>query len=74
MQDMEAGRIDESLPRILSSVESQLFGAVGEEKDAGVLQNTREAKKMRAYDMYQLLARLICFRTSLAPLLLPVSG
>ena len=73
MQDAQPGALDESLPRVLPIMEAQLFGEVAEEKEAGVFAGTREAKKLRAYDTYQLLAQAITFRTQLATLLAPVS-
>ena len=54
-------------------VDSQLFGGVAEEKEAGAFAGTREAKKMRAYDTYQLLTQGITFKMQLATLLSLVS-
>lgn len=69
MQSMEAGCLDDYLPRVLPMIDGQLFGGVAEEKEAGAFAGTREAKKLRAYDTYQLLAQGITFRTQLANLL-----
>ena len=66
---MEAGCLDEYVLRLLPMIDAQLFGGVAEEKEAGAFAGTREAKKMRAYDTYQLLAQGITFDTQLANLL-----
>ena len=72
VQDLQPGSLDEALPRILPMVEAQLFGGVAEEKEAGAFAGTREAKKLRAYDTFQMLAQGVTFRTQLATLLAPV--
>ena len=72
-QDMEAGALDECLPRILPMVESQVFGGISEEKEAGAFAGTREGKRLRAYDNYQMLAQGMTFHTQLANLLSLVS-
>ena len=69
LQDMEAGCVDDYVLRILPMIDSQLFGGVAEEKEAGAFAGTREAKKLRAYDTYQLLAKGITFDKQLATLL-----
>lgn len=69
LQDMEAGCMDDYVLRILPMIDSQLFGGVAEEKEAGAFAGTREAKKLRAYDTYQLLAKGITFDKQLATLL-----
>ena len=69
LQVMEAGCLDEYVLRLLPLIDSQLFGGVAEEKEAGAFAGTREAKKLRAYDTYQLLAQGITFDTQLANLL-----
>lgn len=55
-------------------IDSQLFGGVSEEKEAGAFAGTREAKKIRAYDTFQLLAQGITFKLQLASLLSLVGG
>ena len=72
VQDLQHGSLDEALPRILPMIEAQLFGGVAEEKEAGAFAGTREAKKLRAYDTYQMLAQGVTFRTQLATMLAPV--
>ena len=69
LQGTEAGYMDDYVTRILPMIDSQLFGGVAEEKDAGAFAGTREAKKLRAYDSYQLLAQGITFEKQLANLL-----
>lgn len=54
-------------------IDAQLFGIVAEEKEAGAFAGTREAKKLRAYDTYQLLAQGITFKANLATMLSLVS-
>ena len=66
---MKPGALDETLPRVLPMVDTQLFGMVAEEKEAGAFAGTREAKKLRAYDTYLLLAQGITFKANLATLL-----
>lgn len=63
-----------ALPRIIEAVEAQLFGIIAEEKEAGAFAGTREAKRLRAYDTFQILASNATFRDHLASLLEPVQA
>lgn len=69
LQDLVPGCLDDYIQRIMPMIDSQLFGGIAEEKEAGAFAGTREAKKMRAYDTYQLLAQGITFKTQLVNLL-----
>ena len=69
MQELKPGAFDKSLVRLLATLPNQIFGEIAEEKDANVFVANREAKKMRAYDTYELLARGITFSTHLSSLL-----
>ncbi|KAL0044331.1 hypothetical protein WJX82_000142 [Trebouxia sp. C0006] len=67
------GALDGYLDRILPVMEADLFGDIAEAKEADAFAaKYREAKKCKAYDMYQLLARMITFRQNIGQLLAAV--
>jgi hypothetical protein len=54
-------------------VEAELFGQVSEEKEANAfVGGCKEAKHLRAYATYQILARGVTFRDHMSTLLQPV--
>ncbi len=58
---------------IIPIIETELFGQVSEEKEAhAFVGGCKEAKRLRAYATYQLLAQGITFRTHMSALLQPV--
>ncbi|KAL0018407.1 hypothetical protein WJX79_009395 [Trebouxia sp. C0005] len=67
------GALDGYLDRILPVMEADLFGDIADAKEADAFAaKYREAKKCKAYDMYQLLARMITFRQNIGQLLAAV--
>ncbi len=74
MQGAEAGALDDVIGDVIPTVEAELFGLVSEEKEANAfVGGCKEAKRLRAYATYQLLARGITFRDHMTTLLQPVS-
>ena len=72
-QDAEAGALDEVIDDIIPIVEAELFGQVSEEKEANAfVGGCKEAKHLRAYATYQILARGVTFRDHMSTLLQPV--
>ena len=72
-QDAEAGALDDVIDDIIPIVEAELFGQVSEEKEANVfVGGCKEAKHLRAYATYQILARGVTFRDHMSTLLQPV--
>ncbi|KAK9818396.1 hypothetical protein WJX72_012002 [[Myrmecia] bisecta] len=66
----EAGALDDCLQQVLPLMEADLFGDVADAKEAAEFAGAyKEAKKCRAYDTYQLLARMVTFRTHIGLLL-----
>ena len=64
------GVLDETLPRILGLLDSQLFGGVAEEKDvAAVAAGSREAKRARGASTFGLLVQGTTLRLHLADVL-----
>ncbi len=73
MQGAEAGALDDVIGDVIPIVETELFGQVSEEKEANAfVGGCKEAKRLRAYATYQLLARGITFRDHMSTLLQPV--
>ena len=73
MQDAQAGALDEVIDSIIPIIETELFGQVSEEKEAhAFVGGCKEAKRLRAYATYQLLAQGVTFRTHMSALLQPV--
>ena len=75
MQGAEAGALDDVISDTIPVVEAELFGQVSEEKEANAfVGGCKEAKRLRAYATYQLLARGVTFRDHMSTLLQPVRG
>ena len=73
MQDAHAGALDEVIDDIIPIIETELFGQVSEEKEAhAFVGGCKEAKRLRAYATYQLLAQGVTFRTHMSAVLQPV--
>ena len=73
MQGAEAGSMDDVIGDVIPIVEAELFGQVSEEKEANAfVGGCKEAKRLRAYATYQLLARGVTFRDHMSTLLQPV--
>ncbi len=73
MQGAEAGALDDVIGDIIPIVETELFGQVSEEKEANAFSGgCKEAKRLRAYATYQILAQGITFRDQMSTLLQPV--
>ena len=73
MQDAQAGALDEVIDNIIPIIETELFGQVSKEKEANAfVGGCKEAKRLRAYATYQLLAQGITFRAHMSTLLQPV--
>ncbi len=73
MQGAEAGALDDVIGDIIPIVETELFGQVSEEKEANAFSGgCKEAKRLRAYATYQILAQGITFRDHMSTLLQPV--
>ena len=73
MQDAQAGALDGVIDDIIPIVETELFGQVSEEKEAhAFVGGCKEAKRLRAYATYQLLAQGVTFRTHMSAVLQPV--
>lgn len=69
----EPGALDNVLEDVLEVIEAEVWGEIGEEKEAGAfVGGCKEAKRARGVDSYQLLASGITFRSHIAPLLQPV--
>ncbi|KAL6760906.1 armadillo-type protein [Haematococcus lacustris] len=67
------GTLDDALELCLPILENELFGEVAAAKEvAQFANNYKEAKKVRAYESYMLLAVSITFSTHMEPLLLLV--
>ena len=65
--------MDDVISDVIPIVEAELFGQVSEEKEANAfVGGCKEAKRLRAYATYQLLARGITFRDHMSALLQPV--
>ncbi len=72
-QNAEPGALDDVVEDVLEVVEAEVWGEIGEEKEAGAfVGGCKEAKRARGIDSYQLLASGITFRTHIGPLLQPV--
>jgi hypothetical protein len=72
-QGAEPGALDGVLAEVLPIMEAELWGDIADEKEAGAFSGScREARKLRAYDTYQLLAAGVTFRGRIAQLLQPV--
>lgn len=70
---MTAGDLDASIEQVLPLMEAELFGDVAETKEEAAFANKyKEAKALKAYDTYLLLASQITFATHLDVLLIPV--
>jgi hypothetical protein len=68
-----AGSLDTALENILPLMEAELFGTAADAKEHAAFANKhKEAKALRAYDTYLLLASLTTFSTHSDVLLLPV--
>ena len=59
----EPGDIDDAIDLILPVVDEELFGGVGEAKEATQFSSSyREAKTCQSYKTYELALRLVTFR------------
>lgn len=73
MQGAEAGALDDVINDVIPIIETELFGQVSEEKEANAfVGGCKEAKRLRAYATYQLLAHGVTFRDHMSTLLQPV--
>lgn len=72
-QDAAPGALDAVMEDVLEVIEAEVWGDIGEEKEAGAFAGgCKEAKRARGVDSYQLLAQGVTFRTHIGPLLQPV--
>ncbi|KAK9845304.1 hypothetical protein WJX81_002986 [Elliptochloris bilobata] len=70
VQGAEPGALDDVMEDVLPAVAAEVWGDVGEEKEAGAFAGgCKEAKHVRAFGTYQLLAAGTTFRTHFGPLL-----
>lgn len=70
---LTVGDLDASIEQVLPLMEAELFGDVAETKEEAAFANKyKEAKALKAYDTYLLLASQITFATHLDVLLIPV--
>ncbi|BDA46528.1 probable small subunit processome component 20 homolog [Coccomyxa sp. Obi] len=74
MKNAQPGALDDVMEDVLEVIEAEVWGEIGEEKEAGAfVGGCKEAKRARGIDSYQLLASGITFRTHIGPLLQPVT-
>uniref|UniRef100_A0A7S3R808 U3 small nucleolar RNA-associated protein 20 domain-containing protein n=1 Tax=Dunaliella tertiolecta TaxID=3047 RepID=A0A7S3R808_DUNTE len=65
-----SGALDDAVELALPIIENEIFGEVAEAKEvAQFAMNYKEAKKVRGYESFMLLAAGVTFKTSMEPLL-----
>lgn len=70
VQGAGPGALDEDLEDIMAVIEAEVWGDIGEEKEAGAFSGgCMEAKREKGFDTYQLLAAGITFKTHVSALL-----